>query len=117
MNARRDRGQQGCPRAHRNIGSVWQWRLSGRITTAARHVFKDPLRGADVITMGMILHDRNLEKKMHLSLHPDESPVAGRPDLQTSWEVRLASDLRRWRTIRGLQNAPVRPILSVTPPP
>ena len=28
--------------------------------------FKDPLPKADVITMGMILHDWNLEKKMHL---------------------------------------------------
>lgn len=28
--------------------------------------FAEPLRKADVITMGMILHDWNLEKKMHL---------------------------------------------------
>ncbi len=28
--------------------------------------FADPLPKADVITMGMILHDWNLEKKMHL---------------------------------------------------
>jgi len=40
--------------------------LSGRVYTAAGDFFKDPLPGADLITMGMILHDWNLEKKMHL---------------------------------------------------
>ncbi len=40
--------------------------LSGRIGTAAGDFFQDPLPKADVITMGMILHDWNLEKKMHL---------------------------------------------------
>lgn len=40
--------------------------LSQRIGTAAGDFFKDPLPRADVITMGMILHDWNLEKKRHL---------------------------------------------------
>jgi hypothetical protein len=40
--------------------------LSERVTTAAGDFFKDPLPKADVITMGMILHDWNLEKKRHL---------------------------------------------------
>ena len=40
--------------------------LSHRINTAAGDFFHDPLPKADVITMGMILHDWNLEKKMHL---------------------------------------------------
>jgi hypothetical protein len=40
--------------------------LSDRISTAAGDFFQDPLPKADVITMGMILHDWNLEKKMHL---------------------------------------------------
>jgi predicted O-methyltransferase YrrM len=40
--------------------------LADRITTAHGDFFKDPLPKADVITMGMILHDWNLEKKMHL---------------------------------------------------
>jgi hypothetical protein len=40
--------------------------LSGRVSTASGDFFKDPLPKADVITMGMILHDWNLEKKMHL---------------------------------------------------
>jgi predicted O-methyltransferase YrrM len=40
--------------------------LSDRIRTAAGDFFKDPLPKADLITMGMILHDWNLEKKMHL---------------------------------------------------
>jgi predicted O-methyltransferase YrrM len=40
--------------------------LSERIHTASGDFFKDPLPKADLITMGMILHDWNLEKKMHL---------------------------------------------------
>ncbi len=40
--------------------------LSERISTAAGDFFQDPLPKADLITMGMILHDWNLEKKMHL---------------------------------------------------
>src|SRR5882724_4237823 len=40
--------------------------FSDRIATAAGDFFNDPLPKADLITMGMILHDWNLEKKMHL---------------------------------------------------
>jgi hypothetical protein len=40
--------------------------LENRISTASGDFFKDPLPKANVITMGMILHDWNLEKKMHL---------------------------------------------------
>lgn len=40
--------------------------LSDRISTAAGDFFQHPLPQADLITMGMILHDWNLEKKMHL---------------------------------------------------
>jgi len=40
--------------------------LEARIHTAAGNFFKDPLPKADLITMGMILHDWNLEKKLHL---------------------------------------------------
>lgn len=40
--------------------------LSDRISTATGDFFQDPLPKADLITMGMILHDWNLEKKMHL---------------------------------------------------
>lgn len=40
--------------------------LSSRIATATGDFFKDPLPKADVITMGMILHDWNLDRKMHL---------------------------------------------------
>jgi len=40
--------------------------LSGRIGTASGDFFKDPLPKADLITMGMILHDWSYEKKMHL---------------------------------------------------
>jgi predicted O-methyltransferase YrrM len=40
--------------------------LSSRVSTASGDFFKDALPKADLITMGMILHDWNLEKKMHL---------------------------------------------------
>ena len=40
--------------------------LSDRVKTASGDFFKDPLPKADVVTMGMILHDWNLEKKMML---------------------------------------------------
>jgi SAM-dependent methyltransferase len=40
--------------------------LSDRVATAHGDFFKDPLPKADVITMGMILHDWNLENKKHL---------------------------------------------------
>src|SRR6266446_6438657 len=40
--------------------------LTARVGTAAGDFFNDPLPKADVITMGMILHDWNLEKKMRL---------------------------------------------------
>ena len=40
--------------------------LFERVTTASGDFFVDPLPAADVITMGMILHDWNLDRKMHL---------------------------------------------------
>lgn len=40
--------------------------LVDRITAQSVDFFAEPLPKADVITMGMILHDWNLEKKMHL---------------------------------------------------
>jgi hypothetical protein len=40
--------------------------LSDWVTAQPLDFFRDPLPHADVITMGMILHDWNLEKKMHL---------------------------------------------------
>ncbi len=40
--------------------------LSDRVTARAVDIFSEPLPSADVITMGMILHDWNLEKKMQL---------------------------------------------------
>ena len=52
-----------APIAQKHIAAAG---LSNRISTAAGDFFKDPLPKADLITMGMILHDWNLEKKMHL---------------------------------------------------
>jgi hypothetical protein len=40
--------------------------LSDRVTAEAGDFFANPLPKADVITMGLILHDWNLEGKMHL---------------------------------------------------
>jgi hypothetical protein len=51
------------PIAQRHIAAAG---LADRVQTAAGDFFKDPLPKADIITMGMILHDWNLEKKMHL---------------------------------------------------
>src|SRR6266705_7111737 len=51
------------PVARKHIGAAG---LSERIRTGSGNFFKDPLPTADVITMGMILHDWNLEKKMQL---------------------------------------------------
>ncbi|HYD79924.1 MAG TPA: methyltransferase [Paucimonas sp.] len=51
------------PIAERRIAAAG---LSDRVTAAAVDFFADPLPRADVITMGMILHDWNLEKKIQL---------------------------------------------------
>ncbi len=51
------------PIAKRHIAAAG---LESRIGTASGDFFQNPLPKADVITMGMILHDWNLEKKMHL---------------------------------------------------
>jgi cyclopropane fatty-acyl-phospholipid synthase-like methyltransferase len=52
--------------------------LPHRVDTAAIDFFKDPLPKADVITMGMILHDWSLEKKKHLiKLAYDALPPGG----------------------------------------
>ncbi|HEV2776402.1 MAG TPA: methyltransferase, partial [Solirubrobacteraceae bacterium] len=40
--------------------------LSDRVGVASGDFFADPLPKADVITMGLILHDWNLERKLHL---------------------------------------------------
>ena len=40
--------------------------LAGRVTAQPLDFFAEPMPKADVITMGLILHDWNLEKKMHL---------------------------------------------------
>ena len=40
--------------------------LSDRVKTASGSFFDDPLPKADLVTMGMILHDWDLEQKMHL---------------------------------------------------
>jgi hypothetical protein len=51
------------PIAHKCIASAG---LSDRVSTASGNFFEDRLPQADLITMGMILHDWNLEKKLRL---------------------------------------------------
>jgi len=51
------------PIARKRIASAG---LSEHVSTASGDFFQDALPKADLITMGMILHDWNLEKKLHL---------------------------------------------------
>ncbi len=51
------------PIAERTIAAAG---LSDRVSAASGDFFGDPLPSADVITMGLILHDWNLEGKRHL---------------------------------------------------
>jgi len=51
------------PIAARNIEAAG---LTDRVEAVGGDFFADSLPDADVITMGLILHDWNLEKKMHL---------------------------------------------------
>jgi predicted O-methyltransferase YrrM len=51
------------PIAKRTIAAAG---LDDRVLTAAGDFFADPLPEADVITMGLVLHDWNLDRKMHL---------------------------------------------------
>jgi precorrin-6B methylase 2 len=52
-----------APIAEKHIAAAG---LADRVSVAAGDFFVDPLPKADVITMGMILHDWNLEKKKQL---------------------------------------------------
>jgi predicted O-methyltransferase YrrM len=52
-----------APIAQRTIDAAG---VSDRVVTAAGDFFAEPLPSADVITMGMILHDWNLERKLQL---------------------------------------------------
>jgi len=52
-----------APIAERAIAAAG---LTDRVATASGDFFADPLPRADVITMGLILHDWNLDRKMHL---------------------------------------------------
>jgi hypothetical protein len=51
------------PIARRHIARAG---VGDRVETGAVDIFNQPMPKADLITMGMILHDWNLEKKMHL---------------------------------------------------
>ncbi len=51
------------PIAERKIAAAG---LAERVAARSLDAFAEPIPAADVVTMGMILHDWNLEKKMHL---------------------------------------------------
>jgi hypothetical protein len=51
------------PIAERTIAAA---KVTDRVEAVGGDFFADPLPKADVITMGMILHDWSLEKKLHL---------------------------------------------------
>jgi predicted O-methyltransferase YrrM len=63
-----------APIAERTIAAAG---LADRVTVASGDFFLDPLPPADVITMGMILHDWNLDRKMHLIRSAYEALPAG----------------------------------------
>ena len=52
-----------APIAERTIEAAG---LSDRVKAASGDFFADPLPKADVITLGLILHDWNLERKLQL---------------------------------------------------
>jgi predicted O-methyltransferase YrrM len=52
-----------APIATRSVAAAG---LSYRVSVAAGDFFRDPLPRADVLTMGMILHDWDLDAKLHL---------------------------------------------------
>jgi len=62
------------PVARRHIAAAG---LSNRIQIASGDFFTDPLPRADIVTMGMILHDWNLERKMQLIRAAYEALPAG----------------------------------------
>ncbi len=62
------------PIAARSIAAAG---LTDRVSTASGDFFADPLPKADVITMGMILHDWNLERKKQLIRAAYEALPAG----------------------------------------
>jgi predicted O-methyltransferase YrrM len=62
------------PIAERNIAAAG---LSDRVTAVSGDFFADPLPRADVVTMGNVLHDWNLDRKMHLIRSAYEALPAG----------------------------------------
>ena len=72
--------------------------LADRVTTAAGDFFRDPLPRADVITMGMILHDWNLEKKKAL--------IRAAYDAAGRWRVHRRREPDRRSTARERLRSP-----------
>ena len=71
--------------------------LADRVSARPLDFFADPLPKADVITMGMILHDWNLEKKMHLIRRPTTPCLRA----ARSSSSRTSSTMRGARTPSG----------------
>ena len=64
--------------AHRSTRAIEAAGVADRVATASGDFFVDPLPQADVITMGMILHDWNLDRKLHLIQRRIRRAAAGR---------------------------------------
>jgi len=62
------------PIAQRTIADA---KLTDRVEAVGGDFFADPLPKADVITMGLILHDWNLDRKMHLIRQAYDALPAG----------------------------------------
>jgi hypothetical protein len=63
--------------------------LSDRVVTAAGDFFIDPIPEADVITMGMILHDHGMDRKRYLIQAAFDALAPGHADLHRGIHRRL----------------------------
>jgi hypothetical protein len=69
--------------------------LDDRVTARGPDFFADPLPAADAITMGMILHDWNLEKTLHPIRAAYEAPGGALVSIE-----HLIDDARRENAFR-----------------
>lgn len=70
--------------------------LSDRVSIASGDFFADPFPKADVITMGMILHDWNLDRKMQLIRSAYDALPAGGAFIAIENMIRRAARERLW---------------------
>ena len=78
--------------------AIAQAGVADRVQAGVLDFFKQPIPPADVVTMGMILHDWNLEKKMHLI----RSAYAALPEGGALVAIETIIDDERRRNVSGL---------------